>query len=181
MGECSCLFVHFWASTGVMSSVDRAQIRISSDQVEFELGDLTLRSTVGGASKPFSTPMTSITRSHRIVVTRRSLATVMRRVSHAAELEIRALARVERRDANRPDGRRRAGAGGSLRSCRSVRRSIRDRDRMRLFGEMVARLPEGRVVIEFDRQDKIAAISSEAHPGVLYFTGLVAVPHLPWR
>ena len=160
---------------------ERVLIEVGDAQVDITVGRATVRSCFAADVRLDDRPMTGTSATHRLSVTRRTLATVIRRVGLMAndpdprlwfELhEQRSLARTANHELGEASERFPAEFEGV--SCEIG-------IGLPVLLAMVERLTDGRVVFEFNDADKVVSIHSEKRPDFRYFTTLVAVPHRPW-
>ncbi len=166
---------------GLAGTDDDVVIEFGSDQTDVRIGDTTVRLTSVPGPIPDHRRMTDLDPTHRITLTRRTLATVVRRVGVMAHGQRRAI--WLELDPTRAVARADDGEVGQA----------RERFPALVTGEqceigiglpvllvMVRRLADGRVVVGFDRTDKIASIHSEERPDLRYYTTLLAVRPPPW-
>ena len=156
-------------------------IEVGDEQVDITVGGVAVRSGFVTGAILDDRPMTGIPATHRLSVTRRTLATVIRRVGLMATdpdprlwLELhdqRSVARTATHGLGQASDRFPADFDGE--SCEVG-------IGLPVLREMVDRLADGRVVLEFHDVDKVVSIQSETRPELRYFTTLVAVPHRPW-
>lgn len=160
---------------------ERVVIEVGDEQVDITVGGVAVRSGFVTGAILDDRPMTGIPATHRLSVTRRTLATVIRRVGLMATdpdprlwLELhdqRSVARTATHGLGQASDRFPADFDGE--SCEVG-------IGLPVLREMVDRLADGRVVLEFHDVDKVVSIQSETRPELRYFTTLVAVPHRPW-